>query len=133
MSEHPAAPRARGLTADALFVGATRPAMALGVPYVALLANALVTLELLLVTRNLLWLLLALPLHGLAWLVCLAEPRYFDLLGTWAQVRARAGFAGRRYWGAVAYGPFGAPRRRAPAAAPVAIVEHAEARRCAVR
>jgi type IV secretion system protein VirB3 len=95
-----------GVTADPLFVGATRPAMALGVPYAALLANAFLTLELFLVTRNLLWLLLAVPLHGLAWLVCLAEPRAFELLAIWGQVRARAGFRGRRPWRAVSYGAF---------------------------
>ena len=96
-----------GVTADPLFVGATRPAMALGVPYAALLANAFLTLELFLVTRNLLWLLIAVPLHGLAWLVCLAEPRAFELLAVWAQVRARAAFAGRHRWQAVSYGAFG--------------------------
>lgn len=95
-----------GVTADPLFVGATRPAMALGVPYAALLANAFLTLELFLVTRNLLCLLIAMPLHGLAWLVCLAEPRAFELLAVWAQVRARAGFRGRQRWRAVSYGPF---------------------------
>ncbi len=80
--------------------------MALGVPYAALLANAFITLELFLVTRNLLWLLVALPLHGLAWLICLAEPRAFELLAVWAQVRARAGFRGRHRWRAISYGPF---------------------------
>jgi type IV secretion system protein VirB3 len=104
-----------GVTADPLFVGATRPAMALGVPYAALLANAFVTLELFLVTRNLLWLLVAVPLHGLAWLVCLAEPRAFELLAVWGQVRARAGFRGRRRWRAVSYGAF---PPRAPGRAP---------------
>jgi type IV secretion system protein VirB3 len=94
------------VTADPLFVGATRPAMALGVPYAALLANAFLTLELFLVTRNLLLLLIALPLHGLAWLVCLAEPRAFELLAVWAQVRARAGFRGRQRWQTVSYGAF---------------------------
>jgi type IV secretion system protein VirB3 len=91
--------------------------MAFGVPYAALLANAFLTLELFLVTRNLLWLLVALPLHGLAWLVCLAEPRAFELLAVWAQVRARAGFGGRHRWRAVTYGPFaprGAGRRSRP-------------------
>ncbi|MBS0374233.1 MAG: VirB3 family type IV secretion system protein [Proteobacteria bacterium] len=94
------------MTADILFVGATRPAMAMGVPYAALLANAFITLELFLVSRNLLCLAIALPLHGFAWTLCLVEPRMFELLAVWAQVRARAGFRGRRAWGVVAYGPF---------------------------
>jgi len=109
------------LTADLLFVGATRPAMALGVPYVALLVNAFLTLELFLVTRNLLWLLIAMPLHGLAWLVCLAEPRAFELLAVWAQIRARAGFRGRQRWRAASYGAFrpSAPHRLAALPWPV--------------
>jgi type IV secretion system protein VirB3 len=110
-----------GVTADPLFVGATRPAMALGVPYAALLANAFLTLELFLVTANLLWLLIALPLHGLAWLVCLAEPRAFELVAVWGRVRSRAGFRGRRRWRAVSYGAFrpSAPRREGQHPRPV--------------
>ncbi len=95
---------------DPLFVGMTRPAMAFGVPYVAALGNALITLELFLVTRNLLWLLTAVPLHGLTWLVCLAEPRFFDLLKVWAAARMRAGFASKGRWRVVSYGPL--PRSR---------------------
>jgi type IV secretion system protein VirB3 len=49
--------------------------MALGVPYVALLVNAFVTLEVFLVSQNLLTLLLAVPLHAIAWVLCLVEPR----------------------------------------------------------
>ena len=66
--------RNAGVTADALFVGMTRPAMAFGVTYSALLVNAVVTVELFLLTRNLLWLLACLPVHGLFWLLCLSEP-----------------------------------------------------------
>lgn len=96
-----------GVIADPLFVGATRPALALGVPYGALLANAFLTMELFLMTRNLLWLALALPLHGLSWLVCLAEPRFFELIGVWGRVRARAGHCAKAPWRAVSYGPLG--------------------------
>jgi len=99
-----------GVIADPLFVGVTRPALALGVPYGALLANAFLTMELFLVTRNLLWLGLALPLHGLAWLVCLAEPRFFELLGVWGRVRARGGFCSKKRWRAVSYGALAASR-----------------------
>jgi type IV secretion system protein VirB3 len=96
-------PSSVALVHDTLFVGLTRPAMALGVPYVAVLANLLVTLELFLVTRNLLWLLAVLPLHGLTFLVCLAEPRFFDLLQVWALTRQRARSRGRPPWGVRSY------------------------------
>ena len=67
--------RNRGVTADSLFLGVTRPAMAFGVTYSALLVNAVVTVELFLVTRNLLWLAACVPVHGVFWLLCLSEPR----------------------------------------------------------
>jgi type IV secretion system protein VirB3 len=103
-----------GITADTLFVAATRPAMAFGVPYGALLLTALVTLESFLMTRNLLALLMALPMHALAWLVCLAEPRCFDLIAVWGATRARANFLGRLPGRVVTYGPLsGRPRRAA--------------------
>ena len=95
---------AAGVIADSLFIGVTRPALALGVPYAALLMNSLVTMELFLTTRNLLCLLICLPLHGFAWLACLAEPRFFELLAVWGQVRARGGSRGSRAWRARSYG-----------------------------
>jgi len=115
--------RNSGVVADTLFVGVTRPALALGVPYAALLLNAFVTLELFLVTRNLVWLLMCVPLHGLAWLVCLAEPRFFELLAVWAVVRARAGFGATRPWHAHSYGGFHVRSKRARPAITAVIVE----------
>jgi type IV secretion system protein VirB3 len=100
--------------------------MAMGVPYVALLMIGFVTLELFLVTRNLLWVLVALPLYALCWLVCLAEPRFFDLLAVRGTVRLRAGLARHRRWRATSYGalPTVALRRReAPTSV---VVESAE-------
>lgn len=115
-----------GVSADALFLGVTRPALALGVPYAALLANALITLELFLTTKNLLCVLLCVPLHGLAWLVCLVEPRFFELLAVWGQVRTRGGHSGARDWHARSYGCLhGVRRGRDPL--PVAVVESREA------
>jgi len=117
-----------GVIADTLFLGITRPALALGVPYAALLANALLTLELFLATKNLLCLLLCLPLHGLAWLACLAEPRFFDLVAVWGQVRMRGGVGGSRQWRVRTYGCLrGAGRERAEVA--TAVVEAREAGR----
>lgn len=115
-----------GLVADVLFAGITRPAVALGVPYAALLVNALFTLELFLVTRNLLCVLVCLPLHGIAWLLCLAEPRFFELLAVWGVVRARAGRGDRRHWAARSYAPSATGHRHC---GPV-VVEDAEAVPC---
>ena len=94
-----------GVTADALFLGVTRPAMAFGVTYSALLANAVVTVELFLLTRNLLWLLVAVPVHGLCWLLCLSEPRFFDLALLWGKTRGPGLFGNRAVWRAQGYSP----------------------------
>ena len=121
-----------GVIADSLFLGVTRPALALGVPYSALLVNSLVTLELFLMTRNLLCLLICLPLHGFAWLACLAEPRFFELLAVWGQVRARGGSRGTRAWRARSYGCLRATARRG-AGDITLVVESQEAGPCNLR
>jgi type IV secretion system protein VirB3 len=86
--------------------------MALGVPYVAVLGNALIALELFLVTRNLLWLLVAAPIHLATFLVCVSEPRFFDLVQVWLIARRRAGFRRSGRWGAVSYAPLPAGLHR---------------------
>lgn len=112
----------RGLVRDPLFVGATRPPMRWGVTYSALLFNMVFTLETFLVTRNLLTLLVALPLHGASVLLCGRDARYFDLLLLWARTRLPALLANGRWWGASSYSPLlldpprGSGRRRADVA-----------------
>jgi type IV secretion system protein VirB3 len=118
-----------GVIADPLFLGITRPALAFGVPYAALLANALVTMELFLTTHNLLCVLVCAPLHGLAWLACLAEPRFFELVAVWGQVRARGGRGGARAWRAHSYGCLRI-RNAIEQSVPIAVVESVEARIC---
>jgi type IV secretion system protein VirB3 len=114
-----ASARNAGVTADALFVGVTRPAMAFGVTYSALLVNAVLTVEMFLLTRNLLWLLVCVPVHGVFWLLCLSEPRFFDLGGPWGRSRGPGLLGHVRWWRASAYSalaldlPDAAGRRRA--------------------
>lgn len=105
--------RIRGLTADPLFVGATRPPMRWGVTYSALLFNLLFTLEAFLVTRNLLTLLVALPIHGASVLLCGRDPRYFDLLLLWGRTRVPALIANGHWWRGSSYSPLALdlPRR----------------------
>lgn len=94
-----------GLVADPLFVGVTRPAMAWGVTYSALLANFVLTAELFLVTKALQWLLVCLPIHALFWVVCKNEPRFFDLLVLWGRTRGPGLLGNARFWGANSYSP----------------------------
>ena len=79
--------RNAGVIADPLFVGVTRPPMRFGVTYAALLANLVVTLEAFLLTKNLLILLVAIPIHGVCALLCARDARYFELLLLWGKTR----------------------------------------------
>ena len=94
-----------GLTADPLFVGATRPPMRWGVTYSALLVNGVFTMEVFLLTKNLLTLALALPIHGICALLCARDPRFFDLLLLWGRTRIPALLANARFWKASTYSP----------------------------
>ena len=94
-----------GLTADALFVGATRPPMRWGVTYSALLFNMVVTMEVFLATRNLLSLLLCIPVHGVSALLCARDERFFDLFRLWMRTRFPAVFANMWFWNASSYSP----------------------------
>ena len=91
------------IAADPLFVGATRPPMRWGVTYSAMLFNLVFTLEAFLLTRNLLTLLLAVPIHALSALLCARDARYFDLLLLAARTRVPALFGNWLLWGAVSY------------------------------
>jgi type IV secretion system protein VirB3 len=97
--------RNQGLTADVLFVGVTRPPMRWGVTYSALLVNGVVTMEIFLLTKNLLALLLALPIHGICALLCARDARFFDLVLLWARTRIPALLANARFWRSSSYSP----------------------------
>ncbi len=95
----------RNLTADPLFVGATRPPMRWGVTYAALLFNLVFTMEVFLFTKNLLALLCCLPVHALFVLLCSRDARFFDLLLLWGRTRLPAALGNLRVWRASSYSP----------------------------
>lgn len=97
--------RNAGLTADPLFVGATRPPMRWGVTYSALLFNMVLTMEVFLLTKNLLTLLLCVPVHAICMSLCARDARFFDLVLLWARLRLPAMFANLRFWRASSYSP----------------------------
>jgi type IV secretion system protein VirB3 len=97
--------RNAGLTVDVLFVGATRPSMRWGVTYSALLVNGVLTMEVFLLTKNLLTLLLAVPIHGVCALMCARDPRFFDLALLWGRTRVPALLANARFWKSSSYSP----------------------------
>jgi type IV secretion system protein VirB3 len=94
-----------GLTEDTLFVGATRPPMRWGATYSALLFNMVFTLEAFLLTKNLLTLLLCVPIHGVCVLLCARDARFFDLVLLAARTKLPAVFANLRLWKASSYSP----------------------------
>jgi len=94
-----------GLAADPLFVGATRPPMRWGVTYSALMFNMVFVMEGFLVTKNLLTLLLAAPIHGICMLLCARDPRFFDLILLYARTRLPAAFANLHHWKGSSYSP----------------------------
>ena len=97
--------RNAGLLLDTLFVGATRAPMRWGVTYVAILMNMVVTMEIFLLTKNLLTLAIAVPIHGICALLCARDARFFDLAVLWCQTRLPA-FAGNYFfWRASSYSP----------------------------
>ena len=98
--------RNRGVTVDPLFVGATRPPMRWGVTYSALLFDMVFTLEVFLLTKNLLTLLLAAPIHGVCMLLCARDARFFDLIFLWGRTRLPALLTTFRFWTASSYSPF---------------------------
>jgi type IV secretion system protein VirB3 len=94
-----------GLAADILFVAATRPPTRWGVPYLALLINMVVTMEIFLVVKNPLILLLAIPIHGMCMLLCSRDARFFELGMLWAQTRMPALAGNLWVWKGNSYSP----------------------------
>lgn len=105
MSAESATGRNEGLIADPVFLGATRPPMKWGVTYSALLLNMVFTMEVFVMTKNLLTLLLALPIHGVCALLCARDARFFDLALLWGRTRIPALLSNARLWRAVSYSP----------------------------
>lgn len=97
--------RNTGLTADPVFLGATRPPMKWGVTYSALLLNMVFTMEVFVVTKNLLALLLAIPIHGLSALLCARDARVFDLAFLWCRTRLPMLAGNYLFWRAGSYSP----------------------------
>lgn len=87
-----------GLVNDPLFVAVTRPPMRWGVTFTALLFNMVFTMEAFLLTKNLLTLLIAVPIHAVCALLCLRDARFFDLLMLWGRTRLPAYVGTFRYW-----------------------------------
>jgi type IV secretion system protein VirB3 len=76
-----------------------------GVTYSALLFNLMFTMEAFLLTKNLLTLAVAVPIHGVSLLLCARDARFFDLVLLAARTCIPAWLANPRLWRASAYSP----------------------------
>ena len=95
-----------GLQADPLFVAATRPPMRAGVTTAGIVLGAMVSIELFLLSKNLLWLLAYIPIHGVLALLLMNEYRFFDLLSLWAKTKGSNWIKGNfSHWQCSSYTP----------------------------
>lgn len=70
---------ATGLTRDTVFIALTRPQMFAGVTYNFFILNGIIVAELFLLSKSFWVLAIALVVHLAGVLLCLREPRFFDL------------------------------------------------------
>jgi type IV secretion system protein VirB3 len=63
------------------------------------------TMEIFLLSKNLLTLFVCLPIHGVCMLLCARDARFFDLVLLWARTRLPAAFGNLRTWKASSYSP----------------------------
>ena len=68
-----------GIERDPLFVALTRPQMFAGVTYSYFVANAVVATELFLIFHTVWALVIAVVVHLVGVVLCVREPRFFDL------------------------------------------------------
>ena len=78
------------MSSDPLFQGMTRPAMLAGVTYSGVILNMMLVITPFVMLNRLWPLLAAIPIHGVMWLVCRWDPRFFDLVMVWLQTSANA-------------------------------------------
>lgn len=67
------------LAADPIFSALTRPQMIAGVTYSFAIFNLIMTLEIFLITRSFWAFAFAAAAHGIGYVGCVREPRFFDL------------------------------------------------------
>jgi type IV secretion system protein VirB3 len=92
-----------GFERDTCFVALTRPQMFAGVTYSYFVANVVIATELFLIFKSIWVIAAALLMHGVGVLLCLNEPRFFDL---WlAHVSKCPRIKNYKVWGCNSYRP----------------------------
>ena len=98
------------VTKDVLFVGLTRPATMWGIPYVAFILEFMATTLIFLAIGNPLYLLLAVPIHGILYLISASDPEVFNSSFIWMKTSGRC--RNVRFWGAVSFSPLSTKKWR---------------------
>jgi len=88
---------------DILFVGMTRPTTMWGVPYSAFIIEFMVTALFFLAVGNPVCLLIAVPIHGILYLVSAHDPEVFDLIFIWFKTNGRC--RNSKFWGSASFSP----------------------------
>jgi type IV secretion system protein VirB3 len=94
-----------GIVQVPLAVALTRPSSKWGVPYEALVVNLVVSVLAMIGTHNLSWLSICVPIHAVCYLVCLKDPRSFELVWLWVCTTLRTLLRTRYYWSGSSYSP----------------------------
>ncbi len=94
---------------DPLFVGATRPAMVMGITYEAFVMVMMIA-AVAFIALGPLWALLYLPLHVMAYLICAKDPRQFEHFKLWSETKGRC--VNRAHWRAASYSPLAFEKRK---------------------
>ena len=90
---------------DPLFVGMTRPATRYRVPVKALVLEVVFIALVIMLTHNVLFLLAAIPIHGILMLITADNPWIFDELLIWFNTKSFFGCMNRSFWGAASFSP----------------------------
>jgi len=95
----------RKVFADPVYLGLTRPATVVGLPYGYVLFSITVTMFTLMGLQNPGALILSVPLYGLGRWVCHYDIRQFSIIGRWCVLRA--GCMNGFFWGGNSYSEWG--------------------------
>jgi len=91
------------MTVDDLFVGLTRPANVMGIPYTAFVTEVVIVAMVFLGTGSPLWLLTIVPSHAFLYLASASDPGRFD---NWAMAIKTYGMClNRGFWKSTSYSP----------------------------
>lgn len=88
---------------DPLFVGLTRPATMFGIPFLAFIIEFMVVAVVFLGIGNPLYLLLAVPVHAILYLISAHDPGIFAGMAMWLKTSSKC--RNRSFWGSVSFSP----------------------------